>query len=386
MAGSNTAAMAVETFREIGAHTPWDASKIVVVLDHSSPAESVLTANAHRLLRDFCAAHRLTLYGEPEGICHDLMIENGHVAPGMFVIGQDSHTPMYGALGAFGFGVDTTEMGFVWAVGRTWVRVPPSIKVRLRGETGPGVFAKDVILSLVGRLGADGCNYRAVEFTGGALPRLSISDRLTICNLCVEMGAKAAFFPADEVLAEFCGRQGLEQAPWVAGDPGAAYEREACLELSSLEPVVARPHRVDDVVPVAAVRDVRIHQGFIGSCANGRIEDLGMAAAVLEGKRIDPGVRLLIAPATRRAFKQAVERGYVSVFLEAGALMLNAGCGACFGGHQGILADGEVCISSSNRNFRGRMGNPNAAIYLASPATVAASCIAGRITDPREYL
>ncbi len=386
MAGSNTAAMVVRTLQEIGASAPWDPGRIVMVLDHSAPADSVLTANAHRLLRDFCTAHGIRLYGEQEGICHDLMLENGHVGPGMFVIGQDSHTPMYGGIGAFGFGVDTSEMGFVWAIGRTWVRVPTSVRILLEGETAPGVFAKDIILSLIGRLGADGCNYRAVEFAGTGMPRLGASERFAICNMCVEMGAKAACFPSDEIVAAFCRRTGVEAAPWVTADPDAAYEREVSLELSSLEPVLARPHQVDNVVPVRQAADVRVHQGFIGSCANGRIEDLGAAAAVLRGRRVDPGVRLLIAAATRQVFREAVQRGYVATFLEAGALVLNPGCGACFGGHQGILADGEVCIASSNRNFRGRMGNPNAEIYLASPASVAASCVTGRITDPREYL
>lgn len=386
MAGSNTAAMVVRTLREIGARAPWDPTRIVMVLDHSAPAESVLTANAHRLLRDFCATHGITLYGEAEGICHDLMLERGHVAPGMFVIGQDSHTPMYGGIGAFGFGVDTSEMGFVWATGRTWVRVPASFRIQLDGRMPPGVYAKDVILSLIGRLGADGGNYRAVEFTGGALAQLGVAERFAICNMCVEMGAKAAFFPCDEIARAFCGRTGVEAPPWVTPDPGAVYEREVAIELGQLEPVLARPHRVDDVVPVHAVADVQIHQGFVGSCANGRIEDLEVTAAVLRGRRVDPRVRLLIGAATRQILREAVERGCVATFLEAGAMVLNPGCGACFGGHQGILADGEVCISSSNRNFRGRMGNPNAEIYLASPATVAASCIAGRITDPREYL
>jgi 3-isopropylmalate dehydratase large subunit len=386
MAGSNTAAMVVGTFREIGAEAPWDPGRIVVVLDHAAPAESVLTANAHRLLREFCAAHRIRLYGEAEGICHDLMIENGHLAPGMFVIGQDSHTPMYGGIGAFGFGVDSSEMGFVWAVGRTWVRVPSSVAIRLEGRKPPGVYAQDIILTLVGRLGPDACNYRAVEFAGPALPSLGIAERLTICNLSVEMGAKAAFFPFDDVLATFCRERGLPAAPWLAPDPGAPYEREVTLDLSSLEPVVARPHYVHNVASARDVSGVAIHQGFIGSCANGRIEDLAAVAAVLAGRRVDPGVRLLIAPATRRVLQQAVTRGYVDTLLEAGALLLNPGCGACFGGHQGILADGETCIASSNRNFRGRMGNPHAEIYLASPATVAASCVAGRITDPCEHL
>jgi homoaconitate hydratase family protein len=386
MAGSNTAAMAVRTLREIGADAPWDPGKIVMVLDHSSPAESVQTANAHRLLREFCAAHGITLYGEAEGICHDLMLEHGHLAPGMFAIGQDSHTPMYGGVGAFGFGVDTTEMGFVWAVGKTWVRIPPSFRIRLEGETGRGVFAMDIALSLLGRLGADGCNYRAVEFSGPTLPRLDVPARLSLCNMAVEMGAKAACFPCDGVVEAFCRRTGVAAAPWVAADPDAAYEREVELPLSELEPLVTRPHRVDDPLPVCRVGDVPIQQGFIGSCANGRLEDLGAAAAVLAGRRVDPRVRLLIAPATRGVYRQALERGYVATFLEAGALLLNPGCGACFGGHQGILADGEVCVSSSNRNFRGRMGNPAAEIYLASPATVAASCVAGRLTDPRAYL
>ncbi len=386
MAGSNTAAMAVRTFREIGAAVPRHPERIVVVLDHASPAESVLSANAHRLLRDFCATHRIMLYGEAEGICHDVLIERGHVSPGAFVIGQDSHTPMYGGIGAFGLGVDTSEIGFVWAVGRTWVRVPSTVAICLEGRAAPGVFAQDIILTLIGRLGADACNYRSVEYSGSALEHLGIADRLTISNLSVEMGAKAAFFPFDEALAGFSREHGLPGAPWLFPDPDAAYERDISLDLSPLEPAVARPHWVHNVAPARAVSGVAIHQGFIGSCAGGRIEDLAAAASILRGRNVDPDVRLLIAPATRRIYAQAVERGYISIFLEAGALLLNPGCGACFGGHQGILADGEVCISSSNRNFRGRMGNPRAAIYLASPATVAASCVAGGITDPREFL
>lgn len=385
LAGSSTGAMVVRTLREIGAEAPWDPARIVVVLDHATPAESILTANAHRLLRGFCADHHIRLYGEPEGICHDLLIQNGHLAPGMFLIGQDSHTPMHGGIGVFGFGVDTSEMGFIWAVGKTWVRVPSSISVRLEGRAAPGVSAQDIILTLIGRLGAEACNYRAVEFSGPALPGLRIADRLTICNLSVEMGAKAAFFPHDEVLAAFCHAHAIPEAPWLLPDPGAPYDREAALDLSEVEPAVARPHQVQQVVPVREVGSVTVHQGFIGSCANGRIEDLEAAAAVLVGRRVHPDVRLLVAPATRQIYVQAVERGIIATLLAAGAMLLNAGCGACFGGHQGVLADGEVCVASSNRNFRGRMGNPNAEIYLASPATVAASCVAGRLADPRDY-
>jgi len=386
MAGGNTAVMVIRTFREIGATSPWNCEKIVVVLDHSTPAESILTANAHRLLRDFCAQHHIRLYGEQEGVCHDLMIENGHVAPGMFVAGQDSHTPMYGGIGAFGFGVDTSEMGFIWAVGRTWVKVPETVGIRLQGAIPKGVFAKDIILSIIASLGSDGCNYRAVEFSGAALPQFGISDRLTVCNMCVEMGAKAAFFPSDEIAMTHARHKHVDVASWVYPDPDATYEKETSFDLSTMEPVAACPHRVDQVAPLRELANVAVHQGFIGSCTNGRLEDLEAAAAILSRRHVHPSVRLLIGPATRRVFQQAVQRGYISTFLEAGALILNAGCGACFGGHQGILADNEVCISSSNRNFKGRMGNPNAAIYLASPATVAASCIAGRIVDPREYL
>ena len=386
MAGSNTAAMIIRTFNEIGASDVWDRDRIVVVLDHCAPAESVLTANAHRLLRNFCAAHGIRLYGEQDGICHDLMIENGHVAPGMFAVGQDSHTPMYGGIGAFGFGVDTSEMGFIWAVGKTWVRVPHSMRIHLRGTLAPGVFAKDLSLSIIGRLGSDGCNYRAVEFVGPAVPRLGVSDRLTICNMSVEMGAKATFFPPDDVAEEFARQAGVTPAPWAVPDSNAAYEREAEADLSAIEPTVACPHRVDNVAPARAVVDVPVHQGFIGSCANARIEDLAAAAVILRGRRVNPDTRLLIAPTTRSVFVQAVAHGYITTFLEAGAMVLNPGCGACFGGHQGVLADGEICISSSNRNFRGRLGNAKASVYLASPATVAASCVAGRIADPRDYL
>lgn len=386
MAGSNTAVMVLRTLEEIGARAPWNTSKIVVVLDHSTPAESVLTANAHRRLRDFCSGHGIALYGEQEGVCHDILVERGYIRPGMFVAGQDSHTPMYGGVGAFGFGVDTSEMGFIWATGKTWMKVPATIKITLLGTIPPGVYAKDIAIHIIGALGAAGCSYRSVEFHGPALKQLTIADRLTICNMSVEMGAKAAFFPVDEVLESHFRLRGFPFDALANPDHDAQYENELSFDVSGLSPMLSCPHRVDNVAPVPDGGQIQIQQAFVGSCTNGRLEDLRVAAEVLEGRQVNGDVRLLISPGTRSTYLAALKEGLIERFLEAGALVLNPGCGACFGGHQGILADGEVCVSTSNRNFKGRMGNPNAQVYLASPATVAASAVAGRIVDPRQYL
>ncbi|MDR7465610.1 MAG: aconitase/3-isopropylmalate dehydratase large subunit family protein, partial [Armatimonadota bacterium] len=308
--------------------------------------------------------------------------ERGHVRPGMLLVGTDSHTTTHGALGAAATGIGTTEMAYVLATGRLWFRVPETVRVELTGAPGPGVGWKDAILHLAGRIGADGAQYRALEFAGAALAGMGIGGRMTMANMAVELGAKFGLFPADAAALDYLAERGLEVLPF-GPDPDAVYQETLTVDLSALEPQVALPHSVDRVRPVSAVADLPVDQAFIGSCTNGRVEDLEVAAQYLAGRRVHPRTRLIVAPASRAVLQEAMERGILPALLAAGALLLPPGCGPCFGGHQGLLAPGERCIGTHNRNFAGRMGSPAAEIYLASPATVAASALYGRITDPR---
>jgi 3-isopropylmalate/(R)-2-methylmalate dehydratase large subunit len=317
------------------------------------------------------------LYDIGEGICHQLMIENGHVRPGDLFLGADSHSPTYGAVNAFGVGVGSTDLAAAMLTGKTWLKVPKTIQITLHGALRPGVTAKDVILRLLRELGADGANYQAVEFTGEAVQAMSLAGRITLANMTAEMSAKTGLVDPTGLSLDY---------PFVPvyPDPDAEYSRRLALDVSALEPQVARPHAPDNVVPITSVKGTPIQYAFIGSCTNTRLEDLAAAAAVLCGRRVAPGVRLVIAPASRRVFEAALQQGIVQTLSAAGAVFIPAGCGPCVGSHLGVPGDGEVVISSTNRNFRGRMGNPRAEIYLASPAVVAASALVGHIADPAE--
>jgi len=373
--------------REMGADAPFEPEKLVVTVDHWTPAESARTANLHRGVRLFAQEHGLKhFYDVGEGICHQVFMENGHALPGQLIMGRDSHNTSHGAVNALSLPFGLTEVAYLLAVGSVWLRVPESVRIHLRGRLPRGVFAKDAILHVIGRVGADGCTYKSVEFEGDLIPALSISERFPFCNMAVEMGAKAGVMPFDKVTERYLKGRAKKRYRPIAPDPGARYENTFEFDVRGLTPVLSCPHTVDNVKPVEEVAGRTIHQAFLGSCTNARHDDLGEAARVLRGRRVHPDVRLMVAPSSRLEYLEADRRGYIRTLLEAGAMILNPGCGPCFGAHQGILADGEVCISSANRNFRGRMGNPRAEIYLASPATVAASAVKGEIADPRPLL
>jgi len=369
--------------RETGFRRVWDRSRVVAVIDHLVPAPTAAAAAVHQQMRRDVAEFGLThFYDGGSGICHQLLPERGHARPGMLLVGTDSHTTTHGAVGAAATGIGTTEMAYVLATGRLWFRVPETVQVVLTGKPGPGVGWKDAILHLAGRIGADGAQYRALEFAGPALAGMGVGGRMTMANMAVELGAKFGLFPADTVTVDFLAERGVEVLPF-GPDADALYADTLTMDLADLEPQVALPHTVDHVRPVAEVADIPVDQAFIGSCTNGRLEDLEVAAGYLAGRHVHPHTRLVVAPASRAVEREAMERGILPALVAAGAVLLPPGCGPCFGGHQGLLAPGERCIGTHNRNFAGRMGSPQAEIYLASPATVAASALFGRITDPR---
>ena len=369
---------------DAGVERVFDPERVVVVLDHLVPAPSEAAASAHRKIREYVERFGVRhFYEAGQGICHQLLPEQGHVAPGALVVGTDSHTTTHGALAAAGTGIGTSEMAYVLATGRLWFRVPDTIHFELTGALAPMVTWKDAILAIAGRFGSDVAQYKAVEFGGPAAAGAGIADRLTVCNMAVEIGAKFGFFAADETTLSYLAERGLEGLGPLGPDADASYAAVHELALDNLEPQVALPHAVDHVRPVGEVEEVPIDQAFIGSCTNGRLEDLEAAAQVLRGRRVHPRVRLIVAPASRSVFQAAARSGALEALAEAGASLLPPGCGPCFGGHGGLLAAGERCIGTHNRNFMGRMGSAQAEIFLASPQTVAASALAGHIADPR---
>jgi len=363
-----------------------DPKRAVVFLDHAGPCPNKELANDHTLLRSFAARTGCRLAEVGEGICHQLAAER-YVRPGDIVIGADSHTCTGGALAAFATGMGSTDVAIAMATGKTWLRVPESYRVTVRGRFQKGVYAKDLILSYIGMIGADGAAYKSVEFTGETIANMKMHERLTLCNMAIECGAKAGLIASDAETKNYLvamGRGGEFRE--MSADADAVYERTFEMDAAALEPTVACPHAVDNTKPVREVAGLAIHQAYLGTCTNARIEDFEVAVGILKGKQVARGVRLLVNPASKGVMMEALKRGYVAALIEAGAVISPPGCGPCVGVHQGVLADNEVCISTMNRNFHGRMGNPNAFIYLASPATVVASAIRGKITDPREVL
>lgn len=357
----------------------------IIALDHVIPASDEKTATNHRKIRQFVGEYGIPhFYDVGEGICHQVVVERGHARPGTIIVGSDSHTCSYGAVGCFATGIDRTEAACLLLTGETWLKVPPTIRVTLRGRFSPGVGAKDLILRIIGDIGADGANYASVEFHGD-IGDLTIEERFTIANMGIEMGAKIAVFAVDDRAVTYLESVGVARDSYEPAwaDADAAYARALEYDLAALEPVVACPHTVDNVRPVRDVAGTRIDQVLLGTCTNGRLRDLHEAAETLAGRRISPKVRFLVLPASRRVYHAAASDGTLAALTEAGALVLPPGCGPCLGAHQGVLAPGEVCLSTSNRNFKGRMGCKDAEIYLASPATAAASALAGQITDPR---
>ncbi|OQX55919.1 MAG: 3-isopropylmalate dehydratase large subunit [Candidatus Aminicenantes bacterium 4484_214] len=381
----NTAAI-IKNFRELGLkHLP-HPERLVVILDHVVPASSEKYALNHKIIREFVKEQKINNFFDVNyGICHQVLTEQGLAAPGKLIIGADSHTTTYGALGALAVGVGRSEVASVWATGEMWLRVPETIQIQLEGSLPPGVAAKDIILSLIGEHGADKANYQAVEFAGEGATCLSIASRMVLCNMAAEMGAKNGYFLPDQQTLDYLHQRGVEDYEVINSDPDADYRERIILHLEQLEPQVACPHSVDNVRPVSEVEGIKIHQALIGTCTNGRVEDLEIAARILKGRQVHPEVRVLVIPASRQELIKALKKGLIDIFVEAGCLVLNPGCGPCLGAHQGVLAPGEVALSTANRNFRGRMGSRDSFIYLASPATVAASALEGKITDPRKY-
>jgi 3-isopropylmalate/(R)-2-methylmalate dehydratase large subunit len=381
-----TGPLTVKQFKESGFEGLAKPQQTVVFLDHAAPSPAQQLSNDHMFLRRFAAETGCPIYDVGEGICHQLVAEK-FANPGDVIVGADSHTVTAGALGAFATGMGSSDVAVALALGRTWFRVPESFLIELGAAFPRGVYAKDLILYLIGQIGADGANYKALEFGGEALANLTVSQRLTITNMTVEAGAKVGLFPADKITLEFLKEHGRgDKYKSLSADTGANYERVITVNLGQLQPMLSLPHAVDNVRPVDQMQGIKIQQAFIGTCTNGRLEDLAVTAQILRGHKRHAGTRLLIAPASRQVLIQAIEKGYIESLIEAGAIILPPGCAACLGLHQGVLGDGEVCLSTANRNFKGRMGNPEAMIYLASPATAAASAMRGEITDPREMM
>ncbi len=388
-------ALVINQFQEIYKDTGiearvWDPSKIAIIFDHRVPAESSKTATNQKKIRDFVAKQGIAKFhdirGDEGGICHQILPENGYDLPGQVIVGTDSHTTSHGALGAFSWGIGATEMASIWALGRALnVEVPGTIKVVVDGQFPNGVYPKDLILYLIGKLTAEGANFKVIEFHGETIRKMSTSGRLVICNMTVEAGATSGIVPPDAETVRYLKQEaGVKNIPELFGpDPDAVYEQVIEIDASKLEPQIAFPHTVDNVKPVGAAKGIKIQQIVIGSCTNGRLDDLAVAAQILKDRKVAKGVRMLVFPASARIYQQALQKGYLATLMKAGAVVMNSGCGPCLGVHQGALADGDKALATTNRNFKGRMGNPNAEVYLCSSATAAASAITGEITDPR---
>lgn len=375
MATDATSPFAIKAFREMGGKKLWDSEKVSLIIDHASPAPNETVGNLHKLMRDFSNEMNCRLYDIGEGICHQLMVEDAHVKPGDLFFGADSHTPTYGALNAFAVGVGSTDLAATMLTGKTWLKVPKSIKLTVNGELQKGVSAKDLVLFLIKELGVEGANYQAVEFTGETIQSMTLASRMVIANMSSEMGAKTG-------LVDPTGLELWYPFEPTFADKDAEYTRELTFDVSTLRPQIAKPHSPENVVAIDEVKGTKINYAFIGSCTNTRLEDLHAAADVLKGKQLSKGVRLIIAPASKRVFNDALKDGTIEILSTAGATFITSGCGPCVGSHLGVPGDGEVVISSTNRNFQGRMGNPKALVYLGSPAVVAASALAGEIVEP----
>ncbi len=359
-----------------------DVSKLVWIVDHNVPADSPKTAASQKKMRDFAREHGITFY-EGKGVCHQIMMEN-HVCPGELIFGADSHTCAYGALGAFGTGVGCTDYLYAMVTGHSWVLVPETLRFNLHGKLPEGVYARDLILTIIGQIGANGANYKAMEFAGDGLSTLTMSDRIAVCNLCVEAGAKTALMEVDEVALDWLHARGREPKACFTSDADANFAAVYDIDLGSIVPIVAKPHFVDNVCPAKEAAGVKIDEAFLGSCNNGRIEDLRVGAAILKGKKVHPLVRFLVVPASLSVYEEALKEGLLKIFMDAGAIVMNPNCSVCWGSCQGVIGEGETLISTGTRNFKGRAGHKDSFVYLASAATVTASAIAGEITTADE--
>ena len=381
-----TGPLTIRQFQTSGFERLADPQKSVLFIDHAAPSPNIGLSNDHLLLRNFAQQTGSIISDIGEGVCHQIVAES-LAKPGDVIIGADSHTVTAGALGAFATGMGSTDVAIALALGETWFRVPESIRIVVSGNFPTCVYAKDLILHLIGQIGADGATYKALEFGGVTVDNMSMSQRLTIANMSVEAGAKVGLFAADKTTRDYLASQGRgNHYQAIFPDADAIYEQTININVANLEPTVAKPHSVDNTAPVRELKGTKIQQVFIGTCTNGRLEDLAVAAGILKGKKCHPETKLIVAPASRRVLLDAIQAGYIQTLVEAGAAILPPGCGPCLGLHQGVLSDGESCLSTSNRNFKGRMGSPEAFIYLSSPATAAATAITGELTDPREVV
>lgn len=386
MGQDGTSGIAIESFEKMEGKKVFDPSKFAICIDHSAPSPNIGVSEIHKKLREFAKAKGIILYDVGSGICHQLLPEQGHVVPGDLVIGADSHTCTYGAINAFSTGVGSTDLAAGLISGKLWFKVPETMKIMVSGKLEKGVYSKDVILYIISKVRADGATYMSVEFEGKTIDNLSVESRLTISNMAIEMGAKAGIMNSDRKVIDWVSKHTKRPFNRVMPDKDAKYAKVLEFDVSKISPQVAKPHTVDNVSPIEEVQGTPIQQGVLGTCTNGRIEDLEVAAGILKGKKISDEARLIVAPASKTVFLEAIKKGIIETLTQAGAAVVSPGCGPCVGTHEGIPADGENVISTANRNFKGRMGNPNAFIYLASPATVAASVIEGKIADPRKYL
>ncbi len=384
MAQDGTGPLAVSQVEKMGFSKIKKPSSSILFIDHAAPSPRKELSNSHMVLRKFAQQTGAVVSDVGEGVCHQLLVEQ-YVCPGDVVIGADSHTCTSGALGAFATGMGSTDIAVGFALAQTWLMVPETIHINLQGTLPKGVFAKDIIIDLIGKITSDGATYKALEFSGSMLETMTIDDRFTISNMAVEAGAKTGLFPADQVTEAYLAERGRKKCfQEIKADADAAYVQTIDMDCSKLEPMVSKPHTVDNTVPVDQLDRISIDQVFLGSCTNGRLGDLALAAEILKGKKVASGIRLIVVPASREVYLKAIQKGIIEVLTQAGAAVMAPGCGPCVGVHEGILGDGEVCLSTQNRNFKGRMGNPDSYIYLCSPATAAWSAVKGYIADPRE--
>ncbi|MEN6592229.1 MAG: homoaconitase large subunit [Methanobacterium sp.] len=380
-----TGPLSVESFRKIGLKNVWDPDKIVVLFDHQVPADSLDAAANHIMLREFVEEQSINnFYDVREGVCHQVLPEKGHIVPGEVVVGTDSHTCTHGALGAFSTGIGSTDMAMVFATGKLWFKIPETIKFDIQGSLKDYVYAKDVVLHIIGEIGADGATYKACEFAGETTRKMSVSERMVLCNMAIEMGGKTGLVEPDEKTVNYLKNRTNKEYEILRTDPDAESLKTLEINVNDLEPQIACPHNVDNVKPISEVEGTSIDQVFLGSCTNGRLEDLRTAAEIVKGHQVSDKVRMLVIPASREVYLQAMDEGLLRIFAESGALVCNPCCGPCLGGHIGLVGPGEVSLSTSNRNFQGRQGSPEAEVYLSSAAVAASSALNGSITDPRE--
>ena len=384
MSHDNAAAIS-NTFKKIGVQNVKYPERVVIILDHEIPAPKESSATNHKEIRNFVKEQGITnFYDINNGICHQILVENGYATPGKLIVGSDSHTTTYGALGAFSAGIGRSEVAAIWATGELWFQVPDTMKIEVNGDMPDHITAKDVALHIIGKIRSDGADYRAVEFTGSTIQAMSIADRMVLSNMAAEMGAKNGYIPADEKTFAFLEGRAKDEYEALYSDPDANYVETVVIDVKDIAPAVAKPHTVDNYAPIDDLAGTKIDQALIGTCTNGRLTDLEAAARVLKGNKV--AVRTLVIPASWTVYKEAMKKGLLEIFIDAGAIVLNPGCGPCLGAHMGVMAPGEVTFSTANRNFKGRMGCREADIYLGSPLAVAASAITGEITHPGRFL